>query len=506
MKSAPNTWNTRNRSKQRMMYHSSTFGSSTTSFDDSPIFSPSASSTWSRSLGKPPSGMSSDSLTSAFSHVDYGFAPSAGFASALSNAIIREEEGPAEEDPDNLPYLEDESLGLEGAPWAKEGMVKHKHDLEAAGKRSSNRNWQEAFAVIEKGRMRLFSFSTKSQKKRSAREGGGVVGGGNWMDNAEELDSFVLRQTLSRELPRPGYSKQRPHVFNLMLPNGGLHLFQVGTPEIAKEFASTANYWSARLSKEPLVGGVSNIEYGWSENILNTALLESRSDSASGSMRPPSSARIHSPTPSSSAISSRPSFQGSLRGASIDLSGRHAVRTPADKITLGTWTPPQQILKPSNMREEQQLEALKRYQQGVWEETNRHLEFRGPMELAVSTTYIPYYRRESHANANPLDSSPAEGRTMLKLCTIGSARPSFCKRNIRNSASILMRSRQRLRRDGKCMRIERSGSDRSSLRIDWLGKAFVHMIHVGAGRSYDFMMRDVPVGLAVSMINHTDPV
>lgn len=388
LRSAPNSWNTRNRSKQRV-YHSSTYGSSSTSFDDPPVFSPSASSTWSRSFGRPPTTMSSDSLASAFTHADYGLAPSIGFASALNSAIIREEEGPTtEDDTDATPMLDDESLGLEGAPWAKEGIVHHKHHLEASDKRAKNRDWVQCFAVVGQGRMRLFSFSNKSTRKKSAK-GGGVVGGGNWMDNAEELGSFTLRQTLANELPPPGYNKQRPHVFALMLPTGGLHLFQVGTPDIATEFVSTANYWSARLSKEPLVGGVSNVEYGWSENILNAALMPSRSnrsDNNSDSMRAPSSAMIHSPTQSTSDMSSRPSIQGSLRGASIDLSGRGAQRMPGDKINLSGWTPPQQSLMKSGLRESEQLEALQKYIADVEEDLRYHNELRGALDIAVSAS------------------------------------------------------------------------------------------------------------------------
>lgn len=382
-KSGPTSWNARNRSKQKL-YHSSTFGSSTTSFDDQPVFSPSASSTWSRPFGKATSAMSSDSLASAFTHADYGIVPSIGFASALANTTIQEEDPLGmEEDPELAPLMEDESLGLEGAPWAKEGMVHHKHHLETADKRAKNRDWVKCFAVIEKGRMRLFSFpNNKSQKNKSTK--GGAVGGGNWMDNAEELASFTLRQTLANELPPPGYNKQRPHVFALMLATGGLHLFHVGTPEIATEFVSTANYWSARLSKEPLVGGVSNIEYGWSEDVLNAALLSPVPRTDSSNMRPPSSARVHSPRDSSSGTSARPSIQGSLRSGSMDISGRNSQRMPGDAINLSTWTPPQQSMTRSGLREGRQLEALKAYIGSVEEDLRLHNEFRSAVDIAVS--------------------------------------------------------------------------------------------------------------------------
>lgn len=74
--------------------------------------------------------MSVDSLGSGFPQGDYQ--QSIGFANALSQAIIREEtigspgsngsERDENEEPRVAPLLEDESLELHGAPWAKEGI------------------------------------------------------------------------------------------------------------------------------------------------------------------------------------------------------------------------------------------------------------------------------------------------------------------------------------------------------------------------------------------------
>lgn len=273
------------------------------------------------------------------------------------------------------PPLEDEDLGLAGAPWAKEGIVQHKHHLEETDKKYKDRNWSECFAVIEKGCMHLFSFNTKvsirNQKNRSIRQGA-VVGGGNWTQNAEAIDSFMLRQTIANPLPSPGYSKSRPHVFALSLPNGAVHLFQVGTPEIVLEFVATANYWSARLSKEPLTGGVSNIEYGWGDSIINSALVSSTT--TEGPSFPPSS---HN--------SNRPSIQGTIRN-SLDGAASTATRPKlaGDRVQLNDWTPPQQSLMASTLREDEQSEALQAYVNSVEEELGRHNELRPPMLLAVS--------------------------------------------------------------------------------------------------------------------------
>lgn len=346
-------WASKNRSRPRV-YPSSMVGSSRTSFEDqSSIMTPN-SSTWSKnSLSKTQTSMSVGSTTSYFPTADYQ--RSIGFANALSQAIIRDDTATSTSADDRVvPLLEDEMLGLVGAPWAKEGMVQHKHHMDHVERRAKDRNWNECFAVIEKGWMRLFSFSSKiSMRQRNKhRPAGGVLGGGNWMENAEGVGSFLLRQTIASALPPPGYSKIRPYVWALSLPTGAVHLFQVGTPEIVKEFVSTANYWSARLSKEPLVGGISNVEYGWSDAVINQALLGVEN-------MPPLPAPV--PPPSSSGGSSvvggrRPSIQGSIR-SSMDHGASSRQRLAGDKVAISEWNPPQQSMVASGLSEVDQLQV-----------------------------------------------------------------------------------------------------------------------------------------------------
>ncbi|KAL8926528.1 MAG: hypothetical protein Q9208_002855 [Pyrenodesmia sp. 3 TL-2023] len=365
-------WTSKGKSRPRL-YPSSTIGSSRTSLEDqSSAWTPSGSSTWSKySLSKTQTSMSVNSYSSGFPSNDYQ--QSIGFANALSQAIIREEgvQDPSEDALKAAPLLEDENLELAGAPWAKEGILKHKHHLEAMDKKSRDRNWVESFAVIERGYMRLFSFNMNAKsmrvKAKHQKAIGGVVGGGNWMDSAEDLGKFLLRQTIASALPPPGYSKARPHVWALSLPNGAVHLFQVGTPDIVKEFVTTANYWSARLSKEPLVGGVSNIEYGWSESVVNSALLQQEN-------RPPSNPG-----------NARPSLQSSIR-SSLDQ-GNVRPKLPGDRTVISDWTPPQQSMVASVLLEVDQLKALTTYVKNIEEELQRHNELRGPMSLAFSSRH-----------------------------------------------------------------------------------------------------------------------
>ncbi|KAH7095240.1 hypothetical protein FB567DRAFT_543587 [Paraphoma chrysanthemicola] len=382
-RSVGNRWTSKNRSRQKL-YPSSTVASSRTSLDDGSVWSPAGSSTWSRySYGKTGTSMSMDSLGSHFVGADYQQA--IGFANALSQAIIREEGMTIASDEEFsrvAPLLEDETLELVGAPWAKEGILKHKRHLDSVDKKAKDRAWTECFAVVEKGYMRLFSFSMNSKsvrhKNKARPSAGSVVGGGNWMDNAEALDSFPLRQTIASALPPPGYSKTRPHVFALSLPNGAVHLFQVGTPDIVREFVCTTNYWSARLSKEPLTGGVSSMEYGWGENVINPALI--RQDSSP-------SVQGHMP---------RPSVASSLRSSVDHATGTPKPRLPGDKINLSDWSPPQCSMMASTLMEIDQLRALTDYVKNIEGELGYHNELRAPLLIAFS----PRHPNAAKAMAN----------------------------------------------------------------------------------------------------------
>lgn len=364
-------WPSKIRSRPRL-YPPSMVPSGRTSLDDeSSMMSPAASSIWSKySLGKTQTSMSLNSLASSFPQADYQ--KSIGFANALSQAIIREEAIGANNADDTLrvaPLLEDESLELAGAPWAKEGILKHKYHLEGFDKKAKDRNWTECFAVIEKGWMRLFRFNMNAKstrlKTKNQKLPGGVVGGGNWLENAEDLGKFLLRQTIASALPPPGYSKSRPFVWALSLPQGAVHLFQVGTPEIVKEFVTTANYWSARLSKEPLVGGVSNIEYGWSDGIISFAMLSTGN-------RPGSNTNT----------GSRQSLQNSIR-SSMDQ-GNIRPKLPGDRVIISDWMPPAQSMHTSALMEVDQLKGLTGYVKNIEGELQKHNELRSTMLVAVS--------------------------------------------------------------------------------------------------------------------------
>ncbi|KAH6653180.1 hypothetical protein BKA67DRAFT_310976 [Truncatella angustata] len=411
-------WSSKSRSRPRIGTAGG-FSSSRTSFEDgNSMWSPTVSSaTWSRySLGRTQTSPSMDSLGSHFLRGDYQ--QSIGFANALSQAIIREDHqlettrSVVSDEINGAALLDDESLELMGPPWVKEGIVIHKHHLDGIDKKAKDRNWSEVFVVIQKGQMSLFSFSTKSMrhKARSGRKQapGAVVGGGNWQDNATNMGTFSLRQTLASALPPPGYSKTRPNVWALSLPTGAVHLFQVGTPEISKEFVLTVNYWSARLSTHPLVGGISNIEYGWSDACINNALVTAIANDNPLPPRPGSAAAgrtsMHSRTRSR---------QSSLR-SSFEMGGSGPqTKLPGDRIHIAEWTPPAQSMRPSNFSEGEQLETLLHYVKGIEEELQKHNQLRSPMLLA----FTPRGNNATKAMANWEKKSAYLLREIVKFTT-----------------------------------------------------------------------------------------
>ncbi|OAA77349.1 SEC7-like protein [Akanthomyces lecanii RCEF 1005] len=384
-------WTSKSRSRPGLGRNG--MASSRTSFDDdNSLWSPAMSSaTWSRySLGRTQASISQDSFASSMPRGNYQ--QSIGFANALSQSIIRDEDLNGNEtapsiissDFTSTQLLEDESLELAGPPWIKEGMVVHKHHLDGVGKRAKDRNWSEVFAVLQKGQLSLFSFnlSKSSRQKARPRTATAPVGGGNWQDNAVNVGTFNLRLTLASALPSPGYSRTRPYVWALSLPTGAVHLFQVGTPEIIREFVNSANYWSARLSTHPLVGGISNVEYGWSDDIVNNALVAAINESSTSVATQTAAGTGHTRKGSTQSASMKSlSFDHGGSGFTHN-SGRG--KLPGDRVHIAPWAPPTQSVRASNLSEREQLEALIAYVKSIENDLQVHNQLRSPMLLAFT--------------------------------------------------------------------------------------------------------------------------
>lgn len=156
----------------------------------------------------------------------------------------------------------------------------------------------------------------------------------------------------------------------LTLSNGGVYFFQAGTEELVNEWVSTCNYWAARTSKEPLAGGVSNMEYGW--NRVADPLSHERSMSSDSS-------RDIDQSDSMSVRSSHSRFRWK--------DGASAMRTPhssfADKVYINDWKPPLPPTVSSVHDEESQMEALQKHVSSMKRDLKCHNEFRQPMAALV---------------------------------------------------------------------------------------------------------------------------
>lgn len=188
------------------------------------------------------------------------------------------------------------------------------------------------------------------------------------------MGSVLLAHSLAHSLPPPGYNRQRPHCMVLTLSNGAVYFFQAGTEELVNEWVSTCNYWAARQSKEPLAGGVSNMEYGW--NRVLDPITRARSISEDNYTRDDDGASVRSGR-------SRLNKSSTVR----------ADKSPwNDRIFINDWKPPMPPSVASTHDEETQLDALRKHVVSMKEELSEHNELRLPMMKLVCILKIFLYQ------------------------------------------------------------------------------------------------------------------
>lgn len=174
-----------------------------------------------------------------------------------------------------------------------------------------------------------------------------------------------LAHSLAHSLPPPGYNRQRPHCMVLTLSTGAVYFFQAGTEELVNEWVSTCNYWAARQSKEPLAGGVSNMEYGW--NRVLDPVTRARSISEDNYSRDDDGASVRSGR-------SRLNKSSTVR----------ADKSPwNDRVMINDWKPPMPPSVSSLHDEETQLDALRKHVTSMKNELEEHNELRTPMTKLV---------------------------------------------------------------------------------------------------------------------------
>ncbi|KAG9099537.1 hypothetical protein FRC06_005181 [Ceratobasidium sp. 370] len=206
----------------------------------------------------------------------------------------------------------------------REGMLCRKQYWESAGKRAKAKTWMDVFVVIQKGELSMFVFG-----ESSSSTGGDTVGGGNWL---------------------------------------------AGTEDLVNEWVMTCNYWAARQSKEPLSGGVSNMEYGWNRAL---ELLQNSKEAPAESRMDASDAR-----------SVRSGRAGNLR---IPPSPYNS-----ERIVIYDWTGPMHSVMPSTHDEETQMEALQKQANLLKRELHVHNELRQPM----MSLYLPRSANATKASNN----------------------------------------------------------------------------------------------------------
>ena len=130
------------------------------------------------------------------------------------------------------------------------------------------------------------------------------------------------------------------------------------------EWVQTCKYWSARRSRQPLQGGVSNVEYGWN--------------------RVTDSYHHDQPTSPEDDRASVKSGRSNLSRFNSATYGRKSFNaTPGDRLWINDWKPPQPSLMPSPLDEEAQMDALTKYAKTLNEEFETHKKLEEPMMKLV---------------------------------------------------------------------------------------------------------------------------
>lgn len=199
-------------------------------------------------------------------------------------------------------------------------------------------------------------------------------------ETANHVGSLQLSHSLAHALPPPGYNRQRPYCMVLTLASGAVYFFQAGTEELVNEWVQTCNYWAARQSREPLAGGVSNMDYGW--NRVGDVLQPGRTASDD------ESALVRDFTDTASVRSARSNHSRFSR-KDVAATMRIGSSPRSDRTNITEWKPPLAPSVSSTHDEETQLEALKKHVSTLTQELQEHNELRGPMMALVHTSY--YY-------------------------------------------------------------------------------------------------------------------
>jgi Pleckstrin homology domain len=253
-------------------------------------------------------------------------------------------------------------------------------------------------------------------------------------ETANHVGSLQLSHSLAHALPPPGYNRQRPFCMVLTLASGAVYFFQAGTEELVNEWVQTCNYWAARQSKEPLAGGVSNMEYGW--NRVSDVLQPGRATSDDESVRIPDF------TDTASVRSARSNHS---RFSRKDVAATMRIGSPrSDRTNITEWKSPLAPSVPSTHDEEAQLEALKKHVAALTQELQEHNELRGPMMALVRThsTFLTSLFPRLLRISLHFFSIPHARRVRQRRLVTGKGSRSTCLRNTSSTNCMSIRCRR----------------------------------------------------------------
>ena len=227
----------------------------------------------------------------------------------------------------------------------------------------------------------------------------------------------------------------------LTLASGAVYFFQAGTEELVNEWVQTCNYWAARQSKEPLAGGVSNMEYGW--NRVSEVLQHGRSVSDDESIH------VRDFTDNASVRSGRSNHSrfGRIKEGAATLRVGNS-----DRTHINEWKPPLAPSVPSTQDEEAQLEALKKHVSVLMKELQEHNLLRGPMMAlvrALQSNPWPYCSAllfhclgSDTLHFSFFSSTRRARRIQQGLSVIGKRDRSICSQNTSNTSRTSIRLRR----------------------------------------------------------------
>ncbi|KAG0364805.1 hypothetical protein BGZ54_007132 [Gamsiella multidivaricata] len=238
------------------------------------------------------------------------------------------------------PHYSEGSIGTGGGGnpshrtrFRMEGILFRKHLLERADKKASHRAWRQLLVVLDQGGLSLFRADGQLGQ---AFEEQGIL-----------FDEIRLQHTITNILPPPGYSSSRRHVFAVQLYTGAVYLFQAATARECEDWARICNYWAARTSKEPLPGGVINMDYGWGRSL--ELLANNTSDGAAaaaaatgegGGERSGHNNTMISTTSGNSILSSLSTMSTSVYAASSSVMPSSVNNSSGSSLAIPTLTAP----------------------------------------------------------------------------------------------------------------------------------------------------------------------